>query len=831
MTTPGAGEQRSGTPFSLRTMATAVLDHRGDIIGWDAAAQELYGYPAEDVIGQPARDCLVPVDGRPLFAPDRPVDSWGGRWALRTRDGGVADVVLYVLRLGPAGARPTTAAWGLVSVEAERMERWATDQAMLGGLSTQSPLSLTVIDENSRVKWVNPATEEQLGLRREEWFEVAVREILPEGEIVSPSGGRSLESVIEQVYRTGEPVIDVHYRTPLPGDPAHRRVWSCSYFRLQDAAGRYLGVCESAFEITERYEAQRRLELLSRSSSVGTTLDGVRTCEELLAVVVPDFADSARVDLAESVFTGEEAVPRGVPTPSRRIARGGAAAAGHDAPTEEPREERREGPTDGTEEPREELREGPTDGTGEDPAKETPTDDRKLVLPLGAGGGRLGTVTLLRTAARVPFDAADRALAAELVAHAAVCLDNGRRYAQEHATALLFQRNLLPQELPEHTAVESAHHYAPGGGPTGVGGDWYDVIPLSGARVGLVVGDVVGHGLHAAVTMGRLRTTVRALAALDLAPDELLGRLDDLVGQARIGIDPKEANGTDPAVGARCLYLVYDPVHGRCAVAGAGHLPPVLVAPGGTAEPLDIPVGLPLGVGGMPFESAEFEIAESSLLALFTDGLVTGGGQDPDEGVAALCRTLDEHSGLRPAALRDRIVASGSSADARDDAALLLVGVHALAEEDVAGWRIDPDPARVAGARAATNARLADWGLDSVGFAVELIVSELVTNAIRYGAPPVDLRLLRDRDRALICEVSDGRETSPHLRRARPDEEGGRGLFLVAQLADRWGTRYTREGKTIWAEVPIGTDAGGLDLFGDPFAAPFGDAFGDVTGA
>ncbi|MEU9859374.1 SpoIIE family protein phosphatase [Streptomyces sp. NPDC047971] len=780
MTGPGAGEQQVGTPFSPGAMATAVLDQRGDVIGWDAAAQELYGYLADDVLGKPARRFFVPVDGRPLLDPDVPVESWGEKRALRKRGGGVVEVVLYVLRLGSGEARPATAAWGILSVAAERMDRWVTDQAMLAGLSTQSPISLTVIGSDGRVKWVNPAMQDRFGLYRDDWFGARARDILPEGEIISPDfRGRSFESVIDQVYRTGEPVIDLHFRSPLPGDAVHLHVWSCSYFRLQDAAGHHLGVCESAFDITERYEAQQRLELLSRSSSIGTTLDGIRTCEEFVAVAVPDLTDAAWVDLAEPVLTGEEPGPWGVSKPLRRVTR--------------------------------------RDTTGDKgaPTEDLPPDDRQLVLPLAAGEMRLGVVTLLRTAARGPFNDADRALATELVAHTAVCIDNGRRYAQEHATALLFQRNLLPQELPELTAVETAHHYVPSKGPTGVGGDWYDVITLSGARVGLVVGDVVGHGLHAAVTMGRLRTTVRALAALDLAPDELLSRVDDLVGQARIGSDPKEANGMDPAVGARCLYLVYDAVHGRCAVASAGHLPPVLVAPGGPATPLDIPVGLPLGIGGMPFESAEFEIAESSLLALFTDGLVTGAQHDPDAGVAELCRTLTESSGLRPAGIRGRIIASGLPADARDDAALLLVRVHALAEDDMASWRIAPDPAKVAEARAATNAQLAHWGLDAVGFVVELIVSELVTNAIRYGAPPVDLRLLRDKDRTLICEVSDGRETSPHLRRARPDEEGGRGLFLVAQLADQWGTRYTREGKTIWAEVPIGTDAGGLDAFGD----------------
>ncbi|WP_406864364.1 SpoIIE family protein phosphatase [Streptomyces sp. HUAS MG47] len=753
MTSPRSGEPDPGTPFHLASTATAVLDRQGVVIGWNPAAEEFYGLAADDVLGRPAHEVLAPADGLPLFGPDAP-DGLSGETRILRTSGGTVRAMLHVLPLGPTGPSPAPAAWAVMSLAAEQVERWATDQAMLVGLFHQSPIGLTVYGPDGRVTWVNPSQEIEFRLDPSYWMGKYVRDIMPEGEIIGGKlrGGR-LDEVVAQVFRTGEPVIDLHYRLTVPGEPGRERVFSCSYFRLQGPDGNLLGVCESAFEITARYTAQRRLELLSRSSSIGTTLDVVRTSEEFVAVAVPGLADAARVDLATSVLAGQEPAPR----------------AG-------------------------------------DPAQEVPAGDRRLVLPLKAGAAVLGTVTLTRTAGRAAFDDADRGLAGELVAHTAVCVDNARRYAREHATALLLQRSLLPQELPEHTAVESAHRYVPGAGPTGVGGDWYDVIPLSGARVGLVVGDVVGHGLHAAVTMGRLRTTVRALAALDLAPDELLSRLDDLVGQARIGIDPKGTDGSDPAVCARCLYVVYDPVHGRIAAASAGHLPPVVVPPEGPAAPLDVPVGLPLGVGGMPFEAAEFEMAEHSLLALFTDGLVTGADRDPDAGVAVLCQALTAHSGLHPDELARRIVETEEAADARDDAALLLVRVRALAEDDMASWRIDSDPAEVAGARASTNAQLERWGLDAVGFAVELIVSELVTNAIRYGAPPVDLRLLRDRDRALICEVSDGRETSPRLRRARPDEEGGRGLFLVAQLADRWGTRYTREGKTIWAEVPIRPD-------------------------
>lgn len=775
MTTPSARELLLGTPFSLATMATAVLDQRGIVIGWNTAAEKLYGHTADDALGKPARKFFVPIDGRPLFDPDSPAESWGETRTMRGRGGSLVRTVLYVLQLGPKGAN---AAWAIISIAADQMERWATDQAILAGLFTQAPIALTVYGPDSRVNWVNNALEGQTGLALHEWVGRYIQDILPEGEIISPElWGRRLESVIEQVFRTGEPVVDLHYRSPTPAGPTHQRVWSCSYFRLQDAEGHCLGVCESAFTITERYETQRRLTLLSRSSSIGGTLDVTRTSEELVAVVVPDFADAAWVDLAEPVLTGEEPAPWHASQQLRRVTQGNT----------------------------------PGQAAATPPLVNLPAGDQQLVLPLKAGGATLGLVTLLRSPPRAPFNDADRALAEELVAHTAVCLDNARRYAHEHAAALLLQHSLLPQELPEPTAVETAHYYAPTAGPTGVGGDWYDVIPLSGARVGLAVGDVVGHGLHAAVTMGRLRTTVRALAALDLAPDELLTRLDDLVGQAGMGIHPAGESSADQAVCARCLYAVYDPVSRRCSVASAGHLPPVLAAPDEPAIPLDIPVGPPLGIGGLPFECAEFDIAENSMLALFTDGLVADTQHDFDAGVAGLCRILSRYPELSPADVRDRIVESKIPADAQDDVALLLVRVHSLADDNMASWRIDPDPAQVARARASAMVQLARWDLSAVSFVVELIVSELVTNAIRYGSPPLHLRLLRDQDRALICEVSDGSHTSPHLQRARLDEEGGRGLFLVAQLTDQWGTRYTREGKTIWTEVPIrlGVVAGG----------------------
>ncbi|MGW2288686.1 SpoIIE family protein phosphatase [Streptomyces phaeochromogenes] len=746
-------------PVDAAAAAFAVLDRRGTVIAWSPTAEEYLGYHAHEVLGRSAevlRDSDASVPGAFLK------DVTGTR-ALRRRDGGSLRAVVQ--------ARPLTfpddrAAWLVMFVPAERLERQATDQAMLRGLFRQSPIALTVFDADGRVTWVNDAVQSEFGLPPEAWIGRYVRDVMPQGELLSPTGHGTLEDLIRQVHRTGEPLVDLRYRSPVPTGAGRTRVWSASYFRLEDDQGNALGVCESAFAVTDRYEALQRLALLSRASRIGTGLDAVRTAEELAEVAVPDFADEVTVELTATVFAHEE---DDIPAePLREAAR--RAVPGYDASM----------------------------------SHATPHPPWRITLALSTEGGELGRTTFVRAPTRGPFTDEDRSLASELVTHAAVCVDNARRYARERAAALTLQRELLPQRLIVPTGVEVAHHYAPAGGPRGVGGDWFDVIPLSGARVGLVVGDVPGHGLRAAATMGRLRTTVRALAALDLPPDEVLSRLDDLVTQARIGIHPVPGDGPeDAASGATCLYAVYDPTSRNCVMASAGHLTPVRVTPEGTAAPLELPVGPPLGTGGLPHEYAEYELAPGSTLAMFTDGLVATEYDDLAAGVTELGRILARREAAPPDVCR-RVADRFLHRPGHDDATLLVVRVDGLPDSQMASWPIPPEPAQVATARELTTHRLAEWGLGEVGFAAELVVSELVTNAIRYGGPPVNLRLLWDRQRKLICEVTDGGHTSPHLRRADLDDEGGRGLFLVAQLTDRWGTRSSRQGKTIWAEIPLG---------------------------
>ncbi|MFG2874159.1 SpoIIE family protein phosphatase [Streptomyces sp. NPDC048337] len=376
------------------------------------------------------------------------------------------------------------------------------------------------------------------------------------------------------------------------------------------------------------------------------------------------------------------------------------------------------------------------------------------------------------------------------------------RSAREHTTTMTLQRSLLPHTLPQQAALEIASRYLPAGTEAGLGGDWFDVIPLSGARVALVVGDVVGHGIRAAATMGRLRTAVRTLADVDLPPDELLTHLDDLI--IHLSADDADRDGSGESaggIGTTCLYVVYDPVTRRCTVARAGHPPPAVVSPEGSVYLLDVPAGPPLGLGGLPFETVEVELPEGSILALYTDGLLQPRERDLDEALDSMFAAL-----VRPASsletVCDRVLAALLTHRPDDDVALLVARTRALHSDKVVVLDLSSDPSVVADARRHATDQLTAWGLEEASFVTELLVSELVTNAIRYGEPPVQLRLIHE-STTLICEVSDASNTAPHMRRARIFDEGGRGLLLVAQLAQRWGTRHAPIGKTIWAEQSL----------------------------
>ncbi|HET9975004.1 MAG TPA: SpoIIE family protein phosphatase [Streptosporangiaceae bacterium] len=681
---------------------------------------------------------------------------------------------------------------------------------------TQSPIALAIHDQDLLCLRVNDRMCEMFGLKESQLRGRRLTDVLPGPQY------DAMERYMRQVLDTGEAAQRSTYRR-VPGE-TREHAWSVSVSPLKDQAGRTQAVWIGVLDITDQYQARQRLTLLNEAGThVGTSLDVTRTAQELADIVVPRLADLVVVDLLEAVLSGDEPRPgplagtialrrvahqsifEGVPEavvkpgdvdihpdsfPSVRcLATGQTVLTGVDDPTF-------------------------ISSTGHNPARAATIRQfgihSVLSVPIRARGATLGVAVFLRGQRPEPFEQDDVLLAEELTARAGLSLDNARRYTRERTTALTLQRSLLPQRLPRQSAVEVASRYLPASAQLGVGGDWFDVIPLSGARVALVVGDVVGHGIHASATMGRLRAAVRTLADVDLPPDELLTRLDDLVSRlsANGGADAGADDGDDAEneIGATCLYAVYDPVSRRCCLARAGHPLPALVTPDGTASFLDLPAGPPLGLGGLPFESSEVELPAGSVLALYTDGLIESRYHDIDLGFERLRRALTcQDRSLETTC--DNVLKAVLPDRPADDVALLIARTHALDDDQVATWDLPADPAIVASARRQVAERLANWGLHDAAFTTELVVSELVTNAIRHAQSPIQLRLIRDR--TLICEVFDGSSTAPHLRRARAFDEGGRGLLLVSRLALRWGTRQTPHGKTIWAEQALpGPDFG-----------------------
>ncbi|MFI1539460.1 SpoIIE family protein phosphatase [Streptomyces anandii] len=625
----------------------------------------------------------------------------------------------------------------------------------------------------------------------------------PASAPVHPAGRQRLQWPAEEPSGPVSHALGARGSGPAPSAPAPGRDVSSPAARTAgEGASRWLQAVGEPSAGRSAVIARNRLQFLHEAGRrVGTTLDVIRTAEELTEVVTGHFADAATVDLHPAVLSGDDPVPS-----DPRVHR--AAVSGqHDIPFYAVGDQVVFEPS--TPQARclacvcpviEQDLTAADSWAAQDPERSARILDQGIhsliVVPLTARDTVLGTASFYRAQGSAPFEDDDLSLASELATSAAVCIDNARRYTRERTAVLALQRRLLPEVLPEHTTLETAHRYLPA--HAAVGGDWFDVIPLSGTRIAMVVGDVVGHGVHAAAAMGRLRTAVHNFSAFDLAPDELLTHLDNLVDQM-VTSDQRDA---DVLIGTTCLYAVYDPTTRRCSLARAGHFPAALVLPDGTATFPELPANPPLGLGGLPFEAVDIDLPDDSQLVLYTDGLFPRQQLDVEASMEDLRRTL-AHPGRSPEqtcrAVIERLPAPQSRTD---DLTLLVARAHGLPSHHMAGWDDLPaDPAIVPLIRAAATRRLNDWHLQDAVFATELIVTELLSNAIRHATGPIHLRLLRDR--TLVCEVSDASNTSPHMRQAAGTDEGGRGLFLVAQLAQRWGTRYIPRGKVIWAEQAV----------------------------
>ncbi|MFC9278771.1 SpoIIE family protein phosphatase [Streptomyces collinus] len=816
---PGDAMWQSSPPGSIYDyirVASFSINPGGLVDQWSLRAEQLFGIPAERAVGMDPIEAFVDsdlrergqrkmaeiLDGRewtgvvPFRMPDEPDGSRG--------EEGLAEV--YVM--------PTRTAEGdkaavCIVVDVRTLRSIETDLAASQAIFGQSPFGFLLIDADLRVRRANMRFASIFGGSPDDHRGKGVHDYLARGE------AERVSATLRRVLESGDSITDMHVTGYVPGSD-ERRHWSVNLYRVHSGSGRPIGIAWLGTDITARRAAareaaaaRRNLALLNEAGArIGNSLDLETTARELLDVVVPGFCDLATVDLYQGLLAGDEAPP-GLADGSAELRRVAFASAVSDAPFTGTGDSVAVGA----------VHHFPFNSPCADALRtarpqHVPAEDGGLVqstlaVPMVAHDTVVGLARFSRTKGSEPFGDRDRDLAVELAARAAVCIDNARLYRREHERALILQRSLLPPGDPEASGLDIACRYLPGNAATEVGGDWFDVIELPGHRTALVVGDVMGRGLRAAVAMGELRTAVRTLALLDLEPAEVLSALDEIarglgtpggVQQAtRAARQPRDADLSEVYL-ATCVYAVYDSVTRRCTFANAGHLPPVLVEPGEAALMLDVPPGMPLGVGGEPFEEVEVELPEGALLALYTDGLVESRDHPLDEGLQAFVGALTDPS--RPLEdVCDHVLSTLDTHHGEDDIALLMARVQGLPADSVGDWTLPREPRSVGRAREYARAQLVAWDLEPLVDTTELLVSELVTNALRYGEGEIRLRLLLDR--TLVCEVWDSGLVQPRRRRARDTDEGGRGLQLVGLLSAAWGSRRTPRGKTVWFELPL----------------------------
>jgi PAS domain S-box-containing protein len=822
-----------GSIYDYIKVASFSIGPDGLVEQWSLRAEHLFGIPADRAVGMDPIEAFIDPRhrerGMRKMAEILDGREWTGVVPFRMPRGvegecgheGLAEV--YVM---PTRTEEGEKAAVCIVVDVRTLRSIETDLAASQAIFSQSPFGFLLIDPDLRVRRVNQRFASIFGGAPDDHRGKGVHDYLQRGE------ADRVAATLRRVLETGSSITDMHITGFVPGSD-ERRHWSVNLYRVHSGSGRPIGIAWLGIDITARRAAareaaaaRRNLALLNEAGArIGNSLDLETTARQLLDVVVPGFCDLATVDLYQGLLAGDE-TPPGLADGSAELRRVAFASAVSDAPFA------------GTGVPvavgavhhypfnspcADALRTArPQNVPGEDGGLVQST----LAVPMVAHDTVVGLVQFARTKGSEPFGDRDRDLAVELAARAAVCIDNARLYRREHERALILQRSLLPPGDPEASGLDIACRYLPGsvntGRPSEVGGDWFDVIELPGHRTALVVGDVMGRGLRAAVAMGELRTAVRTLAQLDLEPAEVLSQLDEIarglgapggVQQAtRAARRPREADLSEVYL-ATCVYAVYDSVTRRCTFANAGHLPPVLVEPGEPALMLDVPPGMPLGVGGEPFEEVEVELPEGALLALYTDGLVESRDHPLDEGLQAFVSALSDPT--QPLEdVCDHVLNTLDTHHGEDDIALLMARVQGLPTDSVGDWTLPREPRSVGRAREYARAQLLAWDMEPLVDTTELLVSELVTNALRYGEGEIRLRLLLDR--TLVCEVWDSGLVQPRRRRARDTDEGGRGLQLVGLLSAAWGSRRTPRGKTVWFELPL---PGGDTSLTDPAEA------------
>lgn len=777
-------------------LGAAVLDADGTVAAWSDQAAALLDLPADDVIGHPFRRLLIDAPGFPLLA--HPPAS--GVAYLRHGSTGRVQVSMHLIGLHAESPR-----YLLLLTPAETAAEWGHAMSLLRAILRQDTLGLGIHGSDLRVVLTNVTPQ---GLQ--------APPVAPGHQLrdyLAESDAADIESVFLQVMRTGQPIVSHKQRTRAYHAPHRYWDFSVSAFRLEDAQDQPIGVAALVSDITEQERIRRHRELLHRAAvHIGPSMNANHISLALAKVVVNGLADLATVDLYQPVLLGD--IP---PTDPGGGKTGFARVAATATTGQWPAELLQVGGAYPTlpDSPRlRQLQQGHALILDRKQVEQALGDARLVKLmvpaeatslavsPLLARGSLLGSVTAWRTSGSDPFDQSELELLSEIASRAALGIENARRYTREHIAAVTLQERLLPPPHTDMLGAETAGAYRSADGGEGVSGDWFDVIDLPSLRVAFVIGDVTGHGLAAAATMGRLRTAVQTYADLELAPGELLAQVEHLVERLAAETAPEQRD----TVGATCLYAVYDPTTCQCTLASAGHPPPILITPNGATRVLDLPLNPPLGVGWAPFQSISIEVEPGSVLAMYTDGLFQLDRRNRDLDLDRVQSELAA-SGGQALSLREwcnSLAPDATNITLPDDFAILLARTRAVGSQDVSSWQFPADLTSVAKARTLVVSQLTDWHLDHLVFTTELVVSELITNAIRYAGGPVSLRLIRGK--TLICEVADHSNTQPRLVRAATTDEGGRGLYIVAQCTSRWGCRYGEKGKTIWTELPLNNE-------------------------
>ncbi|MFB7026655.1 MULTISPECIES: SpoIIE family protein phosphatase [unclassified Streptomyces] len=671
-----AGRRGTGSLLDFLNVAAVVVDVDGRIVFWSPQATDTFGHTAEEALGQYAARLLLAEEDRhravELFATVMGTGrSWAGTFPVLHRDGTTQLVEFRNVRL--QDDLGDVYALG-IAVDQAALHDVEGRLAFSDQLVSQAPVGFALLDADMRYRLVNPALERINGVPAAEHIGRRPR------DIHRYDGVETVESSLRYVLATGTPLIDQYIVSRTRADPDHDHAWSVSYYRIHGPAGRVIGVASSVVDVTERHlvaaeaeRARRRLALIADASArIGTTLGVDRTARELAEVVIPDLADMAAVDILDDVLSCRAPARNGDGAESfRALAVTSAFPSDITAAADPVGEivaydpERLIARCVHTGQPvlvahcdARDLRRIARDPEAADTLARAGAHSY-LAVPLIAHGEILGAFDLLRVRNPVPFDEDDVLLARELAARAAVAIDNARWHQNVRTAAETLQRSLLPPAPPQRPGLEIASLYQPAQSANEVGGDWYDVVPLADDKTALVIGDVMGNGIDAAAAMGQLCTAARAYAALDLPPGEVLHHLDRLT------------QGLEHYI-ATCLYAAYDPRTGRCRIANAGHLPPVLVRPGHRPRLLHLPPGAPLGVGGVDFDTVDFLLRTGDRLLLYTDGLVETRDDPIDERLDLLLRALGS-VGPSLDATCVQLVDLIRRPDDPDDVALLLV--------------------------------------------------------------------------------------------------------------------------------------------------------------